>query len=149
MTAADSVVPLPVAGRTLDLTAHLTAGTASRFGLRVRSGTGADGAPQYTEIGYDRHEQQLYVDRTRSGLTDFSSSFPRIDRAALPLVNGGITLHVLIDRSSVEVYADQGQVTLTDQVFPDPTSTGVDLFADEGTATLDSVQAWKLSSVWR
>ena len=149
VTAADSVVPLPVAGRTLDLTAHLTAGTASRFGLRVRSGTGADGAPQYTEIGYDRHEQQLYVDRTRSGLTDFSSSFPRIDRAALPLVNGGITLHVLIDRSSVEVYADQGQVTLTDQVFPDPTSTGVDLFADEGTATLDSVQAWKLSSVWR
>ena len=40
------------------------------------------------------------------------------------------------------------QVTLTDQIFPDPSSTGVAAFAEGGTATLDRMQAWQLKSIW-
>ncbi|WP_399477828.1 GH32 C-terminal domain-containing protein [Streptomyces sp. TRM68367] len=57
-----------------------------------------------------------------------------------------------MDASSVEVYAEnaQGQqVVLTDQIFPDPSSTGVDVFAENGTATLTGMRAWQLASIWK
>lgn len=141
--AVSGTTPLNAAGETLELTAHLTAGTASKFGLNVRAGNG-----QYTQIGYDTHTGQLYVDRTHSGNTGFSPAFPGVKTAPLALDNGSVTLHILIDASSVEVFADQGQITLTDQIFPDAGSKGISAFADNGTATLDSLESWNLKSIW-
>ncbi|WP_097275818.1 GH32 C-terminal domain-containing protein [Streptomyces sp. TLI_55] len=78
-------------------------------------------------------------------------TFSGVQRAPLDLHGGGLSLHVLVDASSVEVYAQNTrgeQVILTDQVFPDASSTGVDAFAEGGSATLDHMQAWQLSSIW-
>ncbi|MBK7975300.1 MAG: GH32 C-terminal domain-containing protein [Deltaproteobacteria bacterium] len=36
-------------------------------------------------------------------------------------------MRVLVDRSSVEVFGDDGRAVLTDLVFPDPGSRGVGL----------------------
>ena len=143
VTAASTTTALAASGETLELTAHLTAGTASKFGLNVRAGNG-----QYTQIGYDTRTAQLYIDRTHSGDVSFSPSFSGVQTAPLALDQGGVTLHIVVDASSVEVYADQGQVALTDQIFPNAASTGVSLFADNGTATLDSLQGWHLKSIW-
>ena len=55
-----------------------------------------------------------------------------------------IRLHVLVDATSVEVFADDGQVALTDQIFPDPASRGVSLFATGGAARLRSLDVWDL-----
>jgi levanase len=142
--AADSTVPLKLTGSTLDVTAHLTAGNAKTFGLNVRTGNG-----QYTQIGYDTAAEQLYVDRTHSGDTSFASTFAGVKTAPLALHHGGVTLRILVDRDSVEVYADRGQVALTEQVFPDAASTGVSLFATGGTAKADSIVGWRLASSWR
>jgi fructan beta-fructosidase len=135
---------LGVQGSTLELQADLSAGTATDFGLDVRTGSG-----QRTRIGYDTTTGEVYIDRTASGAVDFDPSFPGVQRAPLALDGGTLRLHILVDSSSVEVYAENThgeQVVLTDQVFPDPSSTGVDLFADNGTATLRSMQAWQLRS---
>jgi levanase len=143
VTVSSSTTPLNFNGDTLELTARLTAGTASKFGLNVRSGSG-----QYTQIGYDTHTGQLYIDRTHSGDVGFAPSFSGVKTAPLALDHGAVTLHILVDASSVEVFADQGQVTITDQIFPDATSKGISVFADNGTATLDDLQAWHLKSSW-
>ena len=37
---------------------------------------------------------------------------------------------------------------ITDQVFPDATSDGLELFADGGSATLDSLKVRPLRSSW-
>ena len=50
-----------------------------------------------------------------------------------------LDLRVLVDRSSVEVFAAGGAVTLTDLVLPDQTSTGIALVAEGGTATFRDV----------
>ncbi len=139
--------PLGVHGSTLELKAELTPGTADRFGLDVRTGAG-----QRTRIGYDTTTGEVYLDRTASGLVDFDPTFPGVQRAPLALDGEPLSLHVLVDASSVEVYAENArgeQVVLTDQVFPDPASTGVTIFAANGTATLNRLQAWQLSSMWK
>ena len=142
----NTTTALGVHGSSLELQADLTAGTATTFGLDVRTGSG-----QRTRIGYDTTTGEVYIDRTASGAVDFDPSFPGVQRAPLALDGGTLRLQILIDSSSVEVYAKNAhgeQVVLTDQVFPDPASTGVDLFAENGTAALSSMQAWQLSSSW-
>lgn len=143
---ANTTTPLAVHGSSQELQADLTAGTADRFGLDVRTGGG-----QRTRIGYDTSTGEVYIDRTASGATDFDPTFSGVQRAPLALDGGRLSLHVLVDASSVEVYAQNSrgeQVTLTDQIFPDPSSTGVAAFAEGGTATLDHMQAWQLKSIW-
>ncbi|MEH0579293.1 GH32 C-terminal domain-containing protein [Streptomyces sp. B21-108] len=144
---ANTTAPLAVHGSSLEFQADVTPGTADRFGLDVRTGGG-----QRTRIGYDTATGEVYIDRTASGATDFDPAFSGVQRAPLALHGGPLSLHVLVDASSVEVYAQNArgeQVTLTDQIFPDPSSTGVDAFAEGGTAALDHMQAWQLKSVWR
>jgi sucrose-6-phosphate hydrolase SacC (GH32 family) len=56
---------------------------------------------------------------------------------------------VFVDWSSVEVFAANGEVVVTDQIFPAPESDGVALYARGGAARLVSLDAWPLNSIWR
>jgi levanase len=100
-------------------------------------------------IGYDSEAGELYVDRTRSGRVDFSRDFPGVQRAPLAARHGKVRLHILVDWSSVEVFADRGQTVITDQIFPSATSDGIQLFADGGSATIDSLKIRPLRSSWQ
>ncbi|MEU2267235.1 GH32 C-terminal domain-containing protein [Streptomyces olindensis] len=132
-------------GKALDIEATFSLEDADRFGLKVRTGAGGE----ETVIGYDTMTQELYVDRTRSGAGDFNSTFPGVQTAPLKAEDGKVKLRILVDWSSVEVFGGDGEAVITDQIFPDPSSTGVEVFAEGGTATLDHLQAWQLRSIWR
>ena len=97
-------------------------------------------------IGVDRRAGEVFVDRSRSGAVKFSPHFP--GRHAAPWLSadrsGPVRLRVLVDATSVEVFADDGLVVLTDQIFPGPESRGVSLYADGGTARLRSFDVWEL-----
>ena len=132
------------AGQALDVEATFAVRDAERFGLKVLSGPG-----QETVIGYDTTTGQLYVDRTRSGRTDFSTEFPAVQRAPLAAVNGKVTLRALVDRSSVEVFGGRGEAVITSQVFPGPTSDGVEVFAEGGKARVDRLTIRDMGSYRR
>ena len=51
---------------------------------------------------------------------------------------------MILDATSVEVFADGGRAVLTDQIFPKSDSRGVSLFANGGEARLRSLEAWEL-----
>ena len=53
-------------------------------------------------------------------------------------LNKYITLRVLVDRSSVEVFEGRGRVTITDQIFPDRTAKGFSL-SEGGRAQLEDL----------
>ncbi|HEU5429794.1 MAG TPA: GH32 C-terminal domain-containing protein [Actinocrinis sp.] len=143
LSVTNGTQPLGASGQALEINADLNAGNAARFGLDVRVGSG-----QYTQIGYDVATQRLYIDRSHSGNTGFDPTFYGVQSAPLPLDCADLKLHVLVDASSVEVFADQGEVVLTDQIFPDSSAIGVDAFAADGSATVRHLTAWRLSSIW-
>jgi levanase len=132
-----------ISGPTLDLNGLFAPGTAKQFGVNVHTGNG-----QQTQIGYDTTTHEVYIDRTKSGDVSFDPTFASVQRAPLPLDHGLVRMRILVDTSSVEVFTDQGQVVLTDQIFPDPTSNGVSLFATNGTATLLAGIGWHMKSIW-
>ena len=136
--------PLPATGKAYEMTATFAPGTARTVGVKVRTGNG-----QETRIGYDRSAGEVFVDRTKSGRVGFSPDFPGVQRAPLQVgANGEVTLRVLVDWSSVEVFAQDGSVAITDQIFPDPSSDGLQAFATEGAAILKSVKVTPLRSTW-
>ncbi len=127
---------LPASGRSLLIKTTLAQGTAADFGLDVRVGDG-----QRVRIGYDTTTGELYLDRTQAGQSDFSPIFPAVHRAKLKLQDRELKLKIYLDSSSVEVFSADGQVSISDLVYPDPTSTGIGTFADGGTARLKSFTA--------
>jgi fructan beta-fructosidase len=130
-------------GKAYEAVIEFDAGSAEQFGIRLRKGGGEE-----TVIGYDVVEQRLYLDRTRSGETDFDSTFASVEEAPVVMENNRIRLHLFVDWSSVEVFADEGKVAITDRVFPSPKSDGIELFAEGGTAEMISMDIWRLRSAW-
>jgi levanase len=139
----EGTTPLPAHDAAVRIDATLGGGSASRYGLQVRTGDG-----QRTVIGYDRDNGELYIDRSASGNVTFDPSFSGLQQAPLSAPNGVVRLTILVDWSSVEVFAQDGQVLLTDQIFPDPTSTGLSAFASGGTAELRSLTVEPMHSAW-
>jgi fructan beta-fructosidase len=131
-------------GKALDILVDFDLKTAEKFGLKVRTGNGEE-----TVIGYDVAASELYVDRTRSGNVGFSRDFPGVQRAPLTARDGDVRLRILVDWSSVEVFAENGERVITDQIFPSGTSEGVELFSEGGDATLDSLAIWQMRSIWQ
>jgi sucrose-6-phosphate hydrolase SacC (GH32 family) len=93
-----------------------------------------------TRIGIRPAEGILLLDRTGSGATAFSEAFPSVDTAPIAAGDGAYRLTVYTDRCSVEVFAQDGLVTLTDLIFPDESATGVALYARGGEAHVESVR---------
>ncbi|WP_086800917.1 GH32 C-terminal domain-containing protein [Streptomyces caniscabiei] len=129
-------------GKALDIEATFSLEDAERFGLKVRTGA----AGKETVIGYDATNQELYVDRTHSGAVDFHSTFPGIQTAPLKAANGEIKMRILVDWSSIEVFGGDGEAVITDQIFPDPASQGVEVFAENGSVKLNKATVWHLAS---
>ncbi|OKP76211.1 glycoside hydrolase [Paenibacillus sp. P3E] len=98
-------------------------------------------------IGYDPVQQWLFIDRSNSGVTDFHPSFANKHGARRVSKNGKIKLQIWLDRNAVEVYADHGLVTLTDQIFPDAPIEKVELSTQSGQVVLDSLQIHILKSI--
>ncbi|WP_410767754.1 PfkB family carbohydrate kinase [Fontibacillus sp. BL9] len=98
-------------------------------------------------IGYDPERQWLFIDRSKSGVTDFHSSFACKHGAGMVALNGKIKLHIWLDRNSIEVYADHGLVALTDQIFPDAPIENVEVSTQSGQVVVDSLQIHTLKSI--
>jgi fructan beta-fructosidase len=122
-----------------DIVATLLAGDAAEMGLEVRVG-----GHERTVIGYDVKRHQLSVDRSRSGRIDFNSRFASRQTAPMPL-SGRLTLRILLDSTSIEVFALNGERVLSEQIFPAASSLGLRAYARGGTASVSSLDVWDLS----
>jgi fructan beta-fructosidase len=116
---------------------------ASEFGLRVLAG----GDGEETWVGYDRAAGAVFVDRTRSGRTDFSPHFAarRHGVPLAPVRAGRVRLHVFVDRSSVEVFANDSAAYLSALIFPhDGGRRDTALYARGGDAHVRSLNVYPL-----
>ena len=128
-----------IEGASLEIVAEFAARESDGFGLKVRRGENEE-----TLVGVDVRAGTVYIDRSSSGATNFSRDFPGRHSCRLASTDGPIRLHVLVDATSVEVFADDGAVVLTDQIFPSGTSRGVSLFASGSPPRLRFLDAWEL-----
>jgi len=114
-------------------------GTASEFGIKICTGDAEE-----TVIGYDSHLQEMFVDRQHSGDSAFSDKFAGVNRAPLTVQQGKIRMHIFIDSCSVEVFANDGCIVISDLIFPNSQNLSLEIFASDGDIYLNKVDVWKL-----
>jgi fructan beta-fructosidase len=69
--------------------------------------------------------------------------------APLEPVDGRIRLRILLDRSSIEIFGNDGRVSITDIFFPDASNRDVRLFTEGGSIRPVSLEVNRLESVWQ
>jgi sucrose-6-phosphate hydrolase SacC (GH32 family) len=110
----------------------LDLGAASKAGLAVRSGDGRE----VTQVTVARssppagHGPKLVVDRTRSSSLEIHPELASAEAA--PLSSMVTRLQVYVDRSSIEVFAQEGQRVVTDLIFPSGGQRIVELLSTGG-----------------
>jgi fructan beta-fructosidase len=134
----------PYRGQTFEIEASIRVGQAGLIAWKILQGEDDE-----TVVGFDAAKGQLFVDRSKSAATQFSKAFPSRTVAPLTLGNGPLKLHIFVDRSSVEVFAQDGAVAMTNLVFPKPGSTGLSLAASGGGVENIQFRMWALGSAWR
>ncbi|MFT3891504.1 MAG: glycoside hydrolase family 32 protein [Anaerolineales bacterium] len=128
-----------VQGRALEIIAEFKiTDTTEDFGFRLRVGEN-----EHTDIRYSVKEKRLSLDRRNSGQVDFHEDFPKTHSAALSPIENTIRLHIFVDNCSVEVFANDGLTVITDQIFPDEASQGLEIFT-EGEVILHSLDIFHL-----
>lgn len=115
----------------------------TEFGFHVR-----EGSKEKTVIGYNTTANQVFVDRSDSGRTDFSNQFTTFHEAEIQPENQRVKLNIFVDNGSVEVFVNDGQVVFSDVIFPKVTSRGLSFFTEGGPVNVISVKVHKFDDIW-
>jgi fructan beta-fructosidase len=143
LTVSGELILDKVQGRTLEIIAEIEPGTAKRFGLDVHRGSS-----DWTRIVYNSAQSQMLISRSaKTGNGDIPGFSPAFG-APTSIDNNRLRLHIFVDESSVEVFANDGLVAITSQTFVNPQHDGVALFADDGQVKVSHLEIYALADVW-
>jgi fructan beta-fructosidase len=112
-----------ISGELFDIRLQAEVGGATTFGIKWRGAAVTYGAGKETLNALGRE-------------------------AKVPAVSGGITLRILIDRTSIEVFANDGKVSMSSCYLPKPDSTGLEFFVEGGDLKTLSMTVNELTSAW-
>lgn len=117
-----------IEGRCVDLEIQLKGGSYGKCRIKLAS----DGR-LYSEIIYDREEKILTFDRTHSGFHKDTISTRSMNAGS---ENGMLSLRILIDRYSVEIFANDGAQVMTSLIYT-PCNASQITFASNGQTCMD------------
>jgi len=132
-----------ISGDTLEMEAELAPENAEEMGFRVRKG-----GAQETVVGVSQTQKSVFIDRNNAGELSYSKEAAGRHAGQIQPASK-VKLQIFVDRSSVEVFANDGEVTLTDRIYPFEHSEGIELYSLNGSGKIKSLSIWKLASVWK
>ena len=129
-----------VAGDSLELLVEIESTGASAYGVKVCASP--DGHEE-TSIFYDATEKLLKVDTNRSGPKDTPRT---VEAGPFELKDGErLKLRIFVDKSVVEVFANNRQAIMR-RIYPaHRDSVGVRLFSSGGDARVHVLEAWNIT----
>ncbi|HEY8600453.1 MAG TPA: glycoside hydrolase family 32 protein [Thermomicrobiales bacterium] len=127
-----------LSGKAVEIIVTFGDATAREYGLKVRTGTGYGAV-----VGYDTATQRLFIERAEpEGLK--LTRFGGRQEVPLPLGDPNLTLHLFIDRCSIEVFADDGALVMSELFFP-AMSTLIAPYCSDGSVELREMVAYALA----
>jgi beta-fructofuranosidase len=124
-----------LSGDSYELEVQIDAKSASQFGIKLRVDQENH---QETILTYDLNEGLLSFDRNKSGQGPIG-----IRKASVQLRDNTLYLRIFVDKSSVEVFINEGEKVMTARIYPDEEATGIRFFADE-EIELNFLNKWSL-----
>jgi fructan beta-fructosidase len=129
------------------LDAELVVGPGTTAGFKIaQKKDGNNKTISETEIGYDALKNQVYVDRSNAGNGKIKKDK---SRQTIDLTNerGKVRLEILFDKSSLEIFVNNGEEVLSTYTFPDEGADLLSIFAVGGNALIKSLTVRDLSKI--
>ncbi|MDY5637696.1 MAG: DUF4980 domain-containing protein [Parabacteroides sp.] len=104
----------------------------------------ANKAQEKVTIIYDVEKETISFDRTQSGIVDFSQDFPAVTVTPTYENDGSVNIRLFIDRSSMELFEQEGRFVMTNLVFPTSPYTTLSFQAEEGSAKVNNLQIYSI-----
>jgi sucrose-6-phosphate hydrolase SacC (GH32 family) len=112
-----------VSGELFDIEAEMELGSAKTVGFEIRG-----------------HKVEYSVADKR--LTALERSAP------LEPTDGRIRLRILVDRTSLEIFAGDGRISMASCFLPEADNKRLAVYADGGQAKIRSLNVWEMKSAW-
>jgi len=132
-----------IEGDMLEIRAELRSEGAGKWGLKVRRSPGGE---EETLLYYESAESLLGVDRTKTTL-DPRERCGGVQAGRLDLGGDDLKLHVYLDRSMIEAYAN-GLKSLTTRAYPSRSDAlGLEVWGNGGVQIV-SLEIWQMKPIW-
>ncbi|GAA1187963.1 levanbiose-producing levanase [Kitasatospora gansuensis] len=134
-------VPLDYHGTAYQLEADVSWSTLDNLGIQLR--VSADGT-RHVDAGIN-HDYS-YLNRRQTGNPDPSGQREETHAPYDPAKTQA-HLRILVDRSTVEYFLDDGRYVHSSLAFPDPADNGISLFTSGGSATFANVTVTEFANL--
>jgi sucrose-6-phosphate hydrolase SacC (GH32 family) len=112
-----------VTGELFEIEAEIEPGQADKFGFDIRA----------IHVLYDIGRQKAYCGG---------------EVGPLEPVNNKVKFHVLIDRTSIEVFGNDGLFSLSSCMLPADNNKSIGVFCMGGQVKIGSLTVWQLNPIW-
>lgn len=122
----------------LNITFDLSEFDAEKVGVKIK---GSD--EEELSLNYNENISELILECSKCGKDK--------DGARKAILNKGkeISLRIFIDRSSVEVFVNNGEATMTSRIYPKNKFDELEIYSSGNGAKIKCIEAWKLRDVWK
>lgn len=98
-------------------------------------------------VGFNKDKNEYYIDRSKSGKIDFHPDFAGVHTAPRISKEANMKMTLIIDRASIELFADGGLSVMTEIFFPTTLYNKI-IFRSTDGAVINEIQYHGLKSIW-
>ncbi|MCI1219339.1 MAG: GH32 C-terminal domain-containing protein [Bifidobacterium sp.] len=125
----------------IELGLDLSHSTAERMGLKIHSTN--DGS--YIYVAYDDQLGRIVIDRQTAARGD--RGYRAAPLSAAEIASGTVNLRIFVDRSSIEVYVNDGHQVLSSYSYPSEGPRAIELTSESGTAHIKAIKIHQLKGI--
>lgn len=104
-----------------------------------------NGKGESVDFCLNEKKRRFSIDRTKSGMTDFSNEFPAI--TSVPIENSrDFSLRIFVDKTSIECFGKDGKFAMTNLVFPGEPYDSISFYTQGGSYKVSSFIVYKLNN---
>ncbi len=100
-------------------------------------------------FGYDKMKKSFFIDNTKNGWDNPKKEFAIVSYAPYNLIGDKLKMKLVIDKSSVELFVENGKIAMTNQFFPSEEFRNIQLFSENGTIQLTNGFIKNLKSIYK
>ncbi|WP_261134609.1 glycoside hydrolase family 32 protein [Bacillus sp. Marseille-Q3570] len=131
-------------GTAYQIEAEISWSKIGNVGLRLRESTDKT---RHVDVGLSPKGQYSYVNRKSTNQPDESGKYIE-SIAPFDASQKKVHLKILVDKTSVEVFIDDGKVVHSNQVFPPLKDKNITLYSEGGPATFENIEIKHFHSIY-
>lgn len=133
---------LQVQGEAYQFDADISWYEAKNIGLKLQESIDKK---RHIDVGIFTEGKYSYVNRSFTGQPDKSQKYVE-SKAPFDTSKKNVHFKILVDKTSIEVFIDDGKVSYSNEVFPNSNDKGITLFSIGGKAIFENVVIKHLNS---